>query len=128
MRRFLRFREGDPYSSTELLRTQFALDDSLYFSSVEVAPGEPGRRTTLTVPVSITADQGAPAAFAVAVAMAPTPRSAARWAGPTRASTIAATGCASSSRRSQITQQRSMRATTSPSAIRRCEKLLAARP
>jgi translocation and assembly module TamA len=54
MRRFLRFHEGEPYSTTQLLRTQFALDDSLYFSSVEVLPGERDR-DTLTVPVSIQA-------------------------------------------------------------------------
>jgi translocation and assembly module TamA len=54
MRRYLRFREGDPYSVEQLLRTQFALDDSLYFSTVEVAPGE-ADPATLTVPVSITA-------------------------------------------------------------------------
>ena len=54
MRRYLRFHEGEPYSVEQLLRTQFALDDSLYFSTVEVAPGEPDA-ATLTVPVSITA-------------------------------------------------------------------------
>jgi translocation and assembly module TamA len=54
MRRYLRFKAGDPYSVEQLLRTQFALDDSLYFSTVEVAPGEPDV-ATLTVPVSITA-------------------------------------------------------------------------
>jgi translocation and assembly module TamA len=54
MRRFLRFDEGEPYNTTQLLRTQFALDDSLYFSNVEVLPQErdPG---TLTVPVRIQA-------------------------------------------------------------------------
>ena len=54
MRRFLRFREGDPYSMTQLLRTQFALDDSLYFSTVEVEPDDRDA-ATLTVPVRITA-------------------------------------------------------------------------
>lgn len=54
MRRYLRFREGDPYSVEQLLRTQFALDDSLYFSTVEVAPAE-ADAATLTVPVRITA-------------------------------------------------------------------------
>jgi len=54
MRRFLRFKEGDPYNATELLRTQFALDDSLYFSTVEVLPQDRDR-TALTVPISITA-------------------------------------------------------------------------
>jgi translocation and assembly module TamA len=54
VKRFLRFHEGDTYSSTQLLRTQFALDDSLYFASVEVTPGDPDPET-LTVPVTITA-------------------------------------------------------------------------
>ena len=54
MRRFLRFREGDAYNVSELLRTQFALDDSLYFSTVDVEPGDPDR-DKLTVPVRITA-------------------------------------------------------------------------
>ena len=57
MRRYLRFHEGEPYSVEQLLRTQFALDDSLYFSTVEVSPGEPDA-ATLTVPVSITATKG----------------------------------------------------------------------
>jgi translocation and assembly module TamA len=54
MQRFLRFHEGDPYNATQLLRTQFALDDSLYFSTVDVTAGEPDPKT-LTVPVKITA-------------------------------------------------------------------------
>jgi translocation and assembly module TamA len=54
MRRFLRFHAGDPYSLSELLRTQFALDDSLYFSSVDVTPDTPDA-ATLTVPVRISA-------------------------------------------------------------------------
>jgi translocation and assembly module TamA len=54
MRRFLRFSEGEPYSSNALLRTQFALDDSLYFSTVDVEPGDPDP-ATLKVPVRITA-------------------------------------------------------------------------
>jgi translocation and assembly module TamA len=54
MRRFLRFREGDPFNATEVLRTQFALDDSLYFSTIEVEPGDPDK-ATLTVPIRITA-------------------------------------------------------------------------
>jgi translocation and assembly module TamA len=54
-RRFLRYQEGDKFNATELLRTQFAMDDSLYFSTVEVLPEERDRETH-TVPVSITAD------------------------------------------------------------------------
>src|ERR1035441_5276871 len=40
VRRFVRYREGDPYNALELLRTQFALDDSQYYSTVEVEAGE----------------------------------------------------------------------------------------
>ena len=36
--RYLRYREGDWYDAEALLRTQFALDDSQYFSIVEVRP------------------------------------------------------------------------------------------
>ena len=52
MRRYLRFHEGQFYDTTALLRTQFALDDSQYFSRVEVLPGERNRQD-LTVPVEI---------------------------------------------------------------------------
>ncbi len=57
-RRYLRYRAGDPYDQTELLRTQFALDDSQYFSTVAVQPGEPDRADH-TVPVLITAQPNA---------------------------------------------------------------------
>jgi translocation and assembly module TamA len=56
MRRFLRFSEGDPYTAVALLRTQFALDDSLYFSTVEVEPDEPDDATR-TVNVHIKAEK-----------------------------------------------------------------------
>jgi translocation and assembly module TamA len=54
VRRYLRYHEGDPYDLTQVLRTQFALDDSQYFTSLEVQPGERDPKT-LTVPVSIKA-------------------------------------------------------------------------
>jgi translocation and assembly module TamA len=54
-RRFVRYKEGDEFNAGELLRTQFALDDSLYFSTVEVRPLDRDP-TTHVVPVSITAD------------------------------------------------------------------------
>jgi translocation and assembly module TamA len=54
VRRFMRYEQDEPFDVTELLRTQFALDDSQYFSSVEVQPGEPDR-TERVVPVSIRA-------------------------------------------------------------------------
>jgi len=56
MRRFMRFQEGDPYDTGQLLRTQFALDDSLYFSTVEVLPLERDAQT-LSVPVRISAEK-----------------------------------------------------------------------
>jgi translocation and assembly module TamA len=59
MHRFLRFREGEPYSATQLLYTQFALDDSLYFSTVEVDAGDPDPATR-TIPVSIRAEKSRP--------------------------------------------------------------------
>jgi translocation and assembly module TamA len=52
VRRFLRFREGEWFSSASLLRTQFALDDTAYFEVVEVLPGDRDP-ATLTVPVRI---------------------------------------------------------------------------
>jgi translocation and assembly module TamA len=52
--RYLRYRAGEPYDQNELLRTQFALDDSQYFSTVAVQPGEPDRAAH-TVPILITA-------------------------------------------------------------------------
>ena len=55
MKRYLRWAEGDWYSAEAILRTQFALDDSQYFSLVEVLPGERDR-TQLTVPMHITSE------------------------------------------------------------------------
>jgi translocation and assembly module TamA len=55
VRRYLRYHQGEPYDLTQVLRTQFALDDSQYFANLEVQPGEPDR-TALTVPVRIHAD------------------------------------------------------------------------
>lgn len=56
VRRFLRHVDGDWYSSAALLRTQFALDDTQYFSVVEVLPGDRDPET-LTVPVRIVAER-----------------------------------------------------------------------
>jgi translocation and assembly module TamA len=61
-RRFLRYRPGQKYDATELLRTQFALDDSQYFSTVEVLP-EDRDRETLTVPIDITAEPNRPSRY-----------------------------------------------------------------
>ena len=55
LRRYLRYRESEPYDASQLLRTQFALDDSQYFSTVEVVAGEPDRERLL-IPVDIRAE------------------------------------------------------------------------
>lgn len=57
MRRLLRMHEGDPYTLESLLRTQYVMDDSLYFESVEIDSGEPDRATH-TVPLTVTAQPG----------------------------------------------------------------------
>ncbi|MEX0733877.1 MAG: BamA/TamA family outer membrane protein [Steroidobacteraceae bacterium] len=55
VRRYLRYREGDWYNAEALLRTQFALDDSQYFSLVEVLPEERDRRNKIAA-VRITSE------------------------------------------------------------------------
>ncbi len=55
VRRFLRYESGQQFDATQLLRTQFALDDSQYFSTVEVLP-EDRNRETHTVPIDINAE------------------------------------------------------------------------
>jgi translocation and assembly module TamA len=52
VRRYMRYEQDEPFDMTEILRTQFALDDSQYFSNLEVLPGEPDRDQHV-VPVSI---------------------------------------------------------------------------
>jgi translocation and assembly module TamA len=54
VRRFLRYRQGDPFDLAEVLRTQFALDDSQYFTNLDVLPGDPDHASH-TVPISIRA-------------------------------------------------------------------------
>ncbi len=54
LRRYLRYHEGEPYDAGKLLRTQFALDDSQFFSSVDLVPGERDPATHI-VPITITA-------------------------------------------------------------------------
>jgi translocation and assembly module TamA len=54
VRRYLRYKEGDYFDMSLLLRTQFALDDSQYFATLEVLPGEPNRAQHI-VPIKITA-------------------------------------------------------------------------
>ena len=56
LQRYVRFETGDAYSNDRLRSTQYALEDSNYFSEVRITPG---RRdpATLTVPVTIAADR-----------------------------------------------------------------------
>jgi translocation and assembly module TamA len=49
---YLRFSPGQPYSPEKLNGTQYALEDSNYFSQVVVSPGERDSKT-LTVPVKV---------------------------------------------------------------------------
>jgi translocation and assembly module TamA len=54
MRRLLRMQAGDPYTLDSLLRTQYVLDDSQYFSAVNIETGTVDR-AALTVPVTVSA-------------------------------------------------------------------------
>ena len=65
-RRFLRYQEGDWYSAEALLRTQFALDDSQYFSLSEVLPGERDR-VARVVPMRITSEPNRRHVYTIAV-------------------------------------------------------------
>jgi translocation and assembly module TamA len=53
--KYLRYHEHDFYDAVAIFGTQFALDDSQYFSVVEVTPGERDS-ATLTVPINIKAE------------------------------------------------------------------------
>jgi translocation and assembly module TamA len=55
VRRYLRYHDGEPFDLTQVLRTQFALDDAQYFANLEVLPGDPDR-IAHTVPINISAD------------------------------------------------------------------------
>src|SRR6185312_8598615 len=65
VRRYLRYRKGQPFDLTQVLRTQFALDDSEYFSNLEVLTGTPDRAYH-TVPVNIHADPNRPNVYSIA--------------------------------------------------------------
>jgi translocation and assembly module TamA len=55
VRRYMRYRQDEPFDMSEILRTQFALDDSQYFSNVEVLPDDPDREAKV-VSVNIRAE------------------------------------------------------------------------
>jgi len=66
MRRLLRMQQGDPYTLDSLLRTQYTLDDSQYFSTVNIETGAADREA-LTVPVTISAQPNRRHRFAVSL-------------------------------------------------------------
>ncbi len=55
VRRYLRYHEGELFDLTQVLHTQFALDDARFFINLEVQPGDPDRQAH-TVPVDIHGD------------------------------------------------------------------------
>lgn len=55
LRRYLRYEPDEAFDGNQLLRTQFALDDSQYFSNVEVSTGTPDSENHI-VPISIKAE------------------------------------------------------------------------
>jgi translocation and assembly module TamA len=56
VRKYLRYHEGDYFDLTQVLRTQFALDDSQYFANLEVLPQDADHQAHV-VPVKIHADK-----------------------------------------------------------------------
>jgi translocation and assembly module TamA len=69
MRRLLRMEEGDPYTLDSLLRTQYVLDDTQYFSLVDIDSADPDR-TTRTVAVKVQAEPSRKHRFAVSLGYA----------------------------------------------------------
>jgi translocation and assembly module TamA len=69
MRRMLRMKEGDPYTLDSLLRTQYTLDDSQYFSGVSIETGTVDREA-LTVPVTVSAEPNRRHRFATSLGYA----------------------------------------------------------
>jgi translocation and assembly module TamA len=66
MRRLLRMKEGDPYTLDSLLRSQYVLDDSQYFASVNIETGTVDREA-LTVPVTVSAQPNRKHRFATSL-------------------------------------------------------------
>jgi translocation and assembly module TamA len=64
--RLVRFRTGAVFSNDRIRSTQFALEDSNYFSAVRVVPGRRDPET-LTVPVTIDADRNRRDRFTVSL-------------------------------------------------------------
>lgn len=66
MRRLLRMHPGEPYTLDTLLRTQYVLDDTQYFSVVDIESGDPDRETR-TVPITVTAEPSRKHRYAASV-------------------------------------------------------------
>jgi len=66
MRRLLRMHPGDPYTLDTLLRTQYTLDDTQYFSVVDIESGDPDPATR-TVPITVTAEPSRKHRYAAAI-------------------------------------------------------------
>ena len=56
VRKYLRYKEGEYFDLTQVLRTQFALDDAQYFSNLEVLPQDADHQAHI-VPIDIHADK-----------------------------------------------------------------------
>ena len=56
VRKYLRYKEGDYFDLTQVLRTQFALDDAQYFSNLEVLPQDADHQAHV-IPIDIHADK-----------------------------------------------------------------------
>ena len=66
MQRLLRMKQGDPYDLDLLLQSQYALDDTQYFSPAEVSAGTPDPETH-TVPVTVTAKANKKNSYAISM-------------------------------------------------------------
>jgi translocation and assembly module TamA len=53
LQRYVPFQQGDPYTLAQVIDLQQALNDSDYFQTVEVSPGQPQAETG-TVPINVT--------------------------------------------------------------------------
>lgn len=69
MRRLLRMKEGDPYTLDALLRTQYVLDDSQYFTGVDINSDEPDRAAR-TVAINVSAQPNRKHRYAVSLGYA----------------------------------------------------------
>ena len=66
MRKLLRMRTGDPYRLDAMLRSQYVLDDSQYFTAVDIESGEPDRAAR-AVPITVRADPSRQHRYAVSL-------------------------------------------------------------